>query len=87
MFFGRLKQNLPCGTIIITEANGIQYLLDGLQRTTSLMLLTNDEKNYTPEECEREPLILVVVVACPPLAFLVVIGKLIVESIQENKYK
>lgn len=45
-----IKQNLPCGTIIITEANSIQYLLDGLQRTTSLILLSNDKEKYTPEE-------------------------------------
>lgn len=45
-----IKQNLPCGTIIITEANSVQYLLDGLQRTTSLILLSNDKENYTPEE-------------------------------------
>ena len=39
-----IKQNLPCGNIILAEIDGVKYLVDGLQRTTSLMLLSNDKK-------------------------------------------
>lgn len=42
--FESIKRNLPCGTIILAEIEGTKYLVDGLQRTTSLMLLTNDKK-------------------------------------------
>lgn len=45
-----IRQNLPCGTIIITDVDNIQYLLDGLQRTTSLILLSNDKEHFTSEE-------------------------------------
>lgn len=44
-----IKQNLPFGAITIAEHDGEYYLLDGLQRTVSAMLLLGD-KNLTQEE-------------------------------------
>ena len=45
-----IRKNLPCGTIIVTESEGVQYLLDGLQRTTSLMMLSNDSSISKDEQ-------------------------------------
>ncbi|MDD3123563.1 MAG: DUF262 domain-containing protein [Candidatus Izemoplasmatales bacterium] len=41
--FDSVKHGLPCGTLIIAEVDGIQYLIDGLQRMVSLMMLTTDK--------------------------------------------
>jgi hypothetical protein len=38
-----INHGLPCNCITIAEFNGIQYLIDGLQRMTSLILLLNDK--------------------------------------------
>lgn len=37
-----IKKNFTCGSITLAEQEGISYLVDGLQRITSLMLLSND---------------------------------------------
>lgn len=37
-----VNKNLPCGNITIAEIGGHQYLIDGLQRLTSLIILSND---------------------------------------------
>lgn len=44
-----VRLGLPCGMIIVADVDGKKYLLDGLQRTTSLMLMS-DNKNLTAEE-------------------------------------
>lgn len=44
-----VKHNLPCGNITIAEYNDHQYLIDGLQRLTSLILLSNAQE-LTKEE-------------------------------------
>ena len=44
-----VRLGLPCGMIIVADVDGKKYLLDGLQRTTSLMLMS-DNKNMTAEE-------------------------------------
>lgn len=37
-----VRLNRPCGVLELAEVNGIQYLVDGLQRLTSLMYLSMD---------------------------------------------
>lgn len=41
-----VKSNLPCGNFCIGECDGVLYLVDGLQRMTSLMLLSNDADDF-----------------------------------------
>ena len=42
---GSVMCNRSCGTIQLSEINGVQYLVDGLQRITSLMYLSTDYDN------------------------------------------
>jgi len=49
-----IKAGFPCGSIIIGELNGVQYLIDGLQRLSSFAELLNDDKKTQEEkECIR----------------------------------
>lgn len=40
--FQSVLSNAPCGVLMISEVEGVQYLVDGLQRLTSLMYLSVD---------------------------------------------
>ena len=47
-----VSMNRPCGVLEIAEVDGVQYLVDGLQRLTSLMYLSMDydEAGLTKEQ-------------------------------------
>lgn len=50
--FQSVLSNIPCGVLMLAEVNGVQYLVDGLQRLTSLMYLSidYDKMNITKDQ-------------------------------------
>lgn len=45
-----IPRNRPCSAMTVIEIDDTYYLIDGLQRMTSLMLLSNDKDKFTPEQ-------------------------------------